>query len=285
MIDLRLGDSLKVLRTIRDSSIDSVVTDPPYGISLIGKKWDYEVPSQDLWTEVLRVLKPGGHLLSFSATRTFHRMAVKIEDAGFEIRDQICWIYGSGFPKSTNQLRPSLEPIVLARRSPVRTVKDNLDLYGTGSLNIDGCRIGDSGGTKYDGGGIQRDREKNTLNLGMKNGTISKVPGLGRWPANVIFDGSEEAVEGLGHASRYFYIPKASKKDRGEGNTHPTVKPTDLMKYLVRLITPEGGIVLDPFMGSGTTGVAAKSEGFSFLGIEREPDYLEIAKARIHASD
>lgn len=285
MIDLRLGDSLEVLRTIQDSSVDAVVTDPPYGISLIGKKWDYEVPCEDLWAEVLRVLKPGGHLLSFSATRTFHRMAIKIEDAGFEIRDQICWIYGSGFPKSRNQLRPSLEPIVLARRSPVGTVKNNLDLYGTGSLNIDGCRIGDSGGTKYEGGGVERDRGKNILNLGMKKGTISKVPGLGRWPANVIVEGSREAVEGLGHATRYFYIPKASKKDRGEGNTHPTVKPTDLMKYLVRLITPEGGIVLDPFMGSGTTGVAAKSEGFSFLGIEREPDYLEIAKGRIHASD
>ena len=121
--------------------------------------------------------------------------------------------------------------------------------------------------------------------LEMKNGTISKVPGLGRWPANVIIDGSREAVEGLGHATRYFYIPKASKKDRGEGNTHPTVKPTDLMKYLVRLITPKGGIVLDPFMGSGTTGVAAKSEGFSFLGIEREPDYLEIARTRINGSE
>lgn len=311
MIDLRLGDCLEILRTLGDSSVDSVLTDPPYGLSYMGNKWDYDVPSEEIWSEVLRVLKPGGHLLSFGGSRTYHRMAVSIEDSGFEIRDQIFWVYSSGFPKSMDiskaidkklgrkrevighkpgvyavdgndvggfktglkqkkvqveitkssskeakhfegwgtTLKPAHEPIVLARRRPIQTVVSNVLEYGTGGINIDESRIGE------------------------------------RWPANVIHDGSPEATEGMGKASRYFYGSKPSKKDRGEGNTHPTVKPTDLMKYLVRLITPAGGIVMDPFMGSGTTGVAAKSEGFSFLGIEREPDYLEIAKARIHASD
>ena len=311
MIDLRLGDCLEILRTLDDSSIDSVVTDPPYGLSYMGNRWDYDVPSKEIWSDLLRVLKPGGHLLSFGGSRTYHRMAVSIEDSGFEIRDQIFWVYGSGFPKSMDiskaidkklgrkrevighkpgttavegtgvggcdtgreqkgvqveitkpsskeamhfegwgtALKPAHEPIVLARRRPIQTVVSNVLEYGTGGINIDESRIGE------------------------------------RWPANVLHDGSPEATDGMGKASRYFYSSKASKKDRGEGNTHPTVKPTDLMRYLVRLITPEGGIVLDPFMGSGTTGVAAKSEGFSFLGIEREPDYLEIAKGRIHASD
>lgn len=288
MIDLRLGDCLEILRTLGDSSIDSVVTDPPYGLSLMGKKWDYEVPSSDLWEEVLRVLKPGGHLLSFGGARTYHRLAVNVEDAGFEIRDQIIWIYGSGFPKSKNQLKPAIEPIVLARRRPIQTVVSNVLKYGTGALNIQASRVpsdddyekawdkpvSQHAGTHFDYG-----NGKKIVNL------VDYKPTGGRWPANVLHDGSPEATEGMGKASRYFYGSKTSKKDRGEGNTHPTVKPTDLMRYLVRLITPQGGIVLDPFMGSGTTGVAAKSEGFSFLGIEREPDYLEIAKGRIHASD
>lgn len=285
MIDLRLGDSLGILRTIADSSIDSVITDPPYGLSFMGKKWDYDVPSSDLWKEVLRVLKPGGHLLSFGGARTYHRLAVNVEDAGFQIRDQIIWIYATGFPKSKNQLKPAIEPIVLARRRPIQTVVSNVLKYGTGEINIDESRVGNSGGCKYDGKGKGREPSINSLGDGLNTGWHPRVEGLGRWPANVIHDGSPEATDGMGKASRYFYGSKASKKDRGEGNTHPTVKPTDLMKYLVRLITPKGGIVLDPFMGSGTTGVAAKSEGFSFLGIERESEYLEIAKARIDASD
>ena len=297
MIDLRLGDCLEILRTLGDSSIDSVVTDPPYGLSFMGKKWDYDVPSPELWEEVLRVLKPGGHLLTFGGARTYHRLAVNVEDGGFEIRDQIVWIYATGFPKSKNQLKPAMEPIVLARRRPIKSVVANVLKYGTGDINIDESRVGNSGGCKYDAKGKGHEPSINALAGGhlraggrvyadgLNIDRCPRVEGLGRWPANVLHDGSPEATDGMGKASRYFYGSKASKKDRGEGNTHPTVKPTDLMRYLVRLITPKGGVVLDPFMGSGTTGVAAKSEGFSFLGIEREPDYLEIAKGRIHASD
>lgn len=285
MIDLRLGDCLEILRTLSESSIDSVVTDPPYGLSFMGKKWDYDVHSPDLWREVLRVLKPGGHLLSFGGARTYHRLAVNVEDAGFDIKDQIIWIYATGFPKSKNHLKPAIEPIVMARRRPSGSVASNILKYGTGGINIEECRIGNSGGCKYDGKGKGREPSINALGDGLNTGWHPRVDGLGRWPANVLHDGSPEATDGMGKASRYFYGAKASKKDRGEGNNHPTVKPTDLMKYLVRLVTPKDGTVLDPFMGSGTTGVAAKSEGFSFLGIEREPDYLEIAKVRIHASD
>ena len=245
MIDLRLGDCLEILRTLGDSSVDSVVTDPPYGLSFMGKKWDYDVPSPDVWREVLRVLKPGGHLLSFGGTRTYHRLAVYVEDAGFEIRDQIIWIYGQGVPKSKNHLKPAVEPIILARRYPIKSVVSNILKYGTGGLRIEDSRVGESGGTRT----VEKSKDlrksarvyKSDLHAPSKFASIN----AGRWPANVIHDGSPEATDGMGKASRYFYGSKASKKDRGEGNTHPTVKPTDLMKYLVRLITPEGGIVLD----------------------------------------
>jgi len=335
------GDSLQVLKELPDNSIDSVVSDPPYGLAFMGKKWDYDVPSVELWREVLRVLKPGGHLLSFGGTRTYHRMVVAIEDAGFEIRDQIMWIYGSGFPKSMNikegemkgwgtALKPANEPIVLARKPLEKglTVAENVLKWGTGALNIDGTRIG----------------------LG------------GRWPANVLFD--EEAAKALdeqsgilkngggnanskkgggfdrqspiknptkfagdsGGASRFFYVAKASKRERNAGldecdhnecdhvctlkpqktkqgnrpgspdmtgkfpdhdhrpsggNNHPTVKPVKLMEYLIKLICPPNGIVLDPFMGSGTTGVAAINLGFEVLGIEREAEYITIAEKRM----
>ena len=285
-IDLRLGDCLHVLKEMDDNSVDSIVCDPPYGLYFMGSKWDYDVPSVEMWRECLRVLKHGGHLLAFSGTRTYHRMVVNIEDAGFEIRDQIQWIYGEGFPKSLNvgdgwgtQLKPANEPICLARKPLIGKVVDNMDEYGTGAMNIDECRAN------------------------------------GRWPANVIFD--EEAAGEL-EQSRYFYCIKANQNERNAGcdnlplklnenstygmqtdeglrnnnrnpenrtreqrNNHPTVKPIDLMRYLCRLITPPEGIVLDPFMGSGTTGIAACLEGFNFVGIELNEDYLEIARHRI----
>jgi hypothetical protein len=427
MIELLHGDCLERLRELQDCSVDACVTDPPYGLSFMGKAWDYDVPQAAVWREVLRVLKPGGHLLAFAGTRTQHRMAVQIEDAGFEIRDMIAWVYGSGFPKSldvskaidkldakedqelrrlrftawvrgtgvssreineatgTNMgghyttaasqpaimtrehleacrpllgevpewvereadirsvesrnmaerevvgqqemrdtsevriavtanadqydasarrvvnittpatpaaqqwsgwgtaLKPALEPITVARKPLGGTVAANVLRHGTGAINVDGCRVGDSSG---------------------------------RWPANLIHDGSEEVVElfpmqmsgsraagvrmgmgfhgadgdggpaiqgSSGSAARFFYCAKASKADRGAENVHPTVKPTDLMRYLVRLVTPPGGVVLDPFMGSGSTGKAAVLEGFRFIGIEREADYLEIARGRIQA--
>ena len=412
----------------------------------MGKRWDYDVPSVDVWTECLRVLKPGGHLLAFAGTRTQHRMAVRIEDAGFEIRDMIAWVYGSGFPKSldvskaidkmdaaeeqqarryrftewvrstgitfkqideatgTNMgghyttaasqpaimtrehleacrhllgevpawvekeadirsvesknfakrevvgqhktdmgglggerlgqaggnitapstdaakqwqgwgtaLKPALEPITVARKPLVGTMAENVLQHGTGAINVDGGRVGK--------------REKEQF-IGAKSGTVNSYGNYfyeksgtplpeGRWPANFIHDGSEEATDLLKDSARFFYCAKASKADRDAGldgshskqmdesrkhgnpggdnprnrgvqgrtNFHPTVKPTDLMRYLCRLVTPPSGIVLDPFMGSGSTGKAAMMEGFAFVGIEREAEYIDIAKARIQSA-
>ena len=352
------------MRSMPDNSVDSVVTDPPYELGFMGKSWDSTgiAFNVEVWTEALRVLKPGGHLLAFSGSRTYHRMAVAIEDAGFQIRDQIMWLYGSGFPKSLdiakaiqkasgvepvgfkeNQdakfmgdgwnatprqlfmppldgeaqqwagwgtaLKPAHEPIVLARKPLIGTVAANVLEYGTGGLNIDGSRVGASGGTSGATFGDGQEIYGNGL-----NGDFGKpVEGLGRFPANIIHDGSDEVAELLGEPARFFYCAKASKKDRNEGldgfeairvhdgrqagnkggsnprnrtndvkvNHHPTVKPTDLMRYLVKLITPPNGIVLDPFTGSGSTGKGAVIEGFNFIGIELDPDYVAIATARI----
>jgi DNA modification methylase len=357
------GDCLEALALIPDESIDAVVTDPPYGLAFLGQKWDSfkatnEAKSQVVkglgtgmrmttlaenrnfqewslqWTsECLRVLKPGGWLLAFGGSRTYHRLACAVEEAGFDVRDQLLFIYGQGFPKSmdvskaidraagaerevtgeklTNvgmqggnfanasksgvitlrdkpatseaqqwegwgtALKPAHEPIVMARKPFKGTVANNVLLHGTGAINIDGCRVeGD------------------------------------RWPANLIHDGSEAVEDVLGKATGYFYCAKPSKKEKDRGcedlpitrpdqrteigmgsvvekgvlpgrNSHPTVKPIALMRYLCRLVTPPGGLVLDPFMGSGTTGIAALEEGFDFAGIEKEQQYIEIAKRRV----
>ena len=349
------GDCLQVLRMFPDCYFDSIVTDPPYGLSFMGRKWDYDVPSTEIWAECLRVLKPGGHLLAFAGTRTQHRMAVRIEDAGFEIRDMIARVYGSGFPKSHNgewggtALKPALEPITMARKPLAGTVEANWRAHGTGALNIEACRVEPTGESRERVGEASQER-RYTENGGTDFAATPGVRGgdpAGRWPANLIHDGSDEvaglfpmqtsgsrasgvrkgmgfhgadgdggpAIEGsTGSAARFFYCAKASKKDRDGGlegfakssggmvsntsgqhitrrdagyqvapraNNHPTVKPTDLMRYLCRLVTPPGGVVLDPFMGSGSTGKAAILEGFRFIGIEREAEYVEIARARI----
>jgi DNA modification methylase len=363
---LHYGDCLAVLRGLTSDSIDAIVTDPPYGLSFMGKRWDYDVPSVEIWAECLRVLKPGGHLLAFAGTRTQHRMAVRIEDAGFEIRDMIAWVYGSGFPKSLDvskaidkaagaerevvgirkapgmaranvehgaqnrsvyefaetskepatdaarqwqgwgtALKPALEPITVARKPLAGTVAENVLAHGTGALNVDGCRVGTDGETT-------RSKQAPYSESGWRTGHKVESLNAGRWPANLIHDGSEEPAALLGDAARFFYCAKASKRDRDEGldgfearnnmrvngpresedaktatlraNHHPTVKPTDLMRYLCRLVTPPGGVVLDPFTGSGSTGKAAMLEGFRFIGIEREAEYVEIARARIVAA-
>lgn len=367
------GNNIDVLKTFPDNSVDSIVTDPPYGLSFMGKKWDYDVPTIELWTEVRRVLKPGGHLLSFGGTRTYHRLVIAIEDAGFEIRDQIQWIYGSGFPKSLNvgkqvpefqgfgtALKPANEPIVLARKPlSEKTVTKNVLRWNCGALNIDASRIGTEVIAQH-----QRDLSQahgNNWAAGTKQPVLGKTNyTVGRWPANVLFDESaaamldeqvavsmpgmhvagnkklgnarktDDSIFGMGSndgpvtlfdgadtkplASRFFYVAKASKRERNTGlegmpeksggtlaqdkwsqenfgnsgtgrmraNHHPTVKPIRLMEYLCKLITPPGGTILDPFCGSGSTGVAAVGLGFSFIGIELEKEYCEIAEKRIN---
>ena len=371
-VELLEGDCREVLRELADASIDAVVTDPPYGLNFMGKAWDYQVPQVDVWQECLRVLKPGGHLLSFFGTRTYHRGVIPIEDAGFEIRDQIGWVYGSGFPKSHNQhgdwegwgtaLKPAWEPIVMARKPIVGTVAANLAEHGTGALNIEGCRVETSdnlGGGAYAATPTEREQMRGAEagNSWRRGGAGDYEQPEGRWPANLIHDGSDEVVAAFpqargqiadassssetrknqntygamkrgndgaqardqgGSAARFFYVAKASKQDRDDGittpeqpvvtfatangtsgkpssisegretayrNTHPTVKPTNLMRYLCRLVTPPGGTVLDPFMGSGSTGRGAVLEGFSFIGIEMEAAYYDFADARIAAAE
>ncbi len=457
-VKLMLGDNIQSLKKMPDNSIDSVVTDPPYGLSFMGKKWDYDVPSVEFWKEVYRVLKPGGHILSFGGTRTYHRMVVNIEDAGFEIRDQIMWLYGSGFPKSHNigksvdkkegnkrevvsidksgvssrayqseetttsgeyeitkgnsqyegwgtALKPANEPICVARKPLSEpNVAANVMKWGTGGINIDGCRLNEQGrktGTKVDGD------QPNGSGSSLMGSSYNKQKEYdekneGRFPANLIIECiCDEVIKGdeikgnenykwnnvdsdsdifkgrgkytprtetpdihtnpecpcyildqqsgvsksigskkdltksnnenpsrifsnniksgehysdKGGASRFFYNAKVSKAERNMGldefedktvvfrgekngtgetskgmdrftsvkkNNHPTVKPVALMSYLVRLVTPPNGIVLDPFMGSGSTGIASQLEGFRFVGMEMDEEYFKIASKRI----
>lgn len=424
-----IGNNLDLLPTLEENSIDSIVTDPPYELGFMGKKWDSTgiAYNCDLWRECLRVLKPGGHLLSFGGTRTWHRIAVAIEDAGFEVRDSIAWMYGSGFPKSLDiskaidkkagaerekiridatevrnpkaigggingmeggtrpwiekalevgyhekdsdipatpeaqqwegwgtALKPAFEPIIVARKPLIGTVAENILTYGTGGLNIDGSRVGTETRFNSHAGnkntGFTADDDRTDAGKGMfagKSDGGSEVQG--RWPANVILDeytaglldeqsgttksstgsthpntsngyhgnlyGEPDKVHGYGDtggASRFFYVAKASKRDRNEGleelaatyenrgngfsdsisdtkqprqNFHPTVKPTELMRYLVKLVTPPNGLVLDPFTGSGSTGKAALLEGFSFLGMEMTEDYIPIIEGRLRHAE
>lgn len=359
-----LGDCREVLRSLPDNSVDSVVTDPPYELGFMGKNWDSSGIAYDVtvWAECLRVLKPGGHIVAFGGSRTFHRLAVAVEDAGFEIRDTIAWISSKTFPKSLNVekamdkagmdgsvakgwgtgLKQVVEPVVLARKPLDGTVAENTLAWGVGGLNIDGSRIASSeitGRPQYESKGW-----KNTSGM---TGSTNEDWKKGRWPANVILD---EVTAGLldeqsgvlkpatsrtpakpeaiakaifgggaagplyndtGGASRFFYVAKASKRDRNEGlemlgakfaptmgdgiggkehnpdtatpkqNHHPTVKPTALMRYLIKLVTPEGGTVLDPFTGSGSTGKAALLDGFNFMGAELTEEYLPIIEGRL----
>lgn len=366
---LHRGDCIEAMRGMPESSVDAIVTDPPYHLTtdkkggtgpasvnlespygrsrvttgFMGMTWDGgDIAFRpEVWREALRVLKPGGHLLAFGGSRTYHRLAAAIEDAGFEIRDQIMWIYGSGFPKSHNldgawsgwgtALKPAHEPICVARKPLCGTVAANVLAHGTGALNIDGCRIATADNLN---GGAYAEAGGRIVSGSLHAGSGMKQPGktvgtkfvqpAGRWPANVIHDGSAEVLQAFPDAkgqqgdlketgrprpssgrfgdmapprahparietetsaARFFYCAKASKSDRGAENSHPTVKPTDLMRYLCRLVTPAGGLVLDPFMGSGSTGKAAILEGFRFVGCELSTEYIEIARARIqHAA-
>ena len=361
---------------ISPESIDSIVTDPPYGIGFMGKAWDHGVPGVEFWKRAYDALKPGGHLLAFSGARTYHRMASAIEDAGFEIRDQIMWVYGSGFPKSLDvskaidkaagaergryarpafgdnfsddggstygtaidnnpitdaakqwdgwgtALKPAHEPICVARKPFNATVAENVQQHGTGAINIDGCRVGDEVRFNPPAGNVAGGNSLNMSAVGMPQDAIGQTA-VGRWPANLIHDGSDEVVAlfpdskgqqgdvkgsepsktggdgtncygeygrvasekrgDTGSAARFFYCAKASKKDREVGNNHPTVKPTELMRYLTRLVTPPGGTVLDMFMGSGSTGKAALLEGFKFIGVEMDDESFATAQRRVAA--
>lgn len=380
------GNNIELLKQLPDNSVDAVVTDPPYGLGkepdalamlrdwletghhdvkgkgFMGKAWDAFVPQPQQWREIYRVLKPGGHVLAFAGTRTQDLMALGLRLAGFEIRDLVAWVYSTGFPKSHNlkdewqgwgtALKPALEPITLARKPLEGTVAENVLKWHTGAVNVDGCRVptgkdddihtknpNTRGGFGHAGASV----------YGNSAGAPMYDPSAGRWPANLIHDGSEEVTElfpdsktkriekpchepeitghkwgtmqgnrgargydGEGSAARFFYCAKVSASERNEGldslpdkewkndgaavpqrddrpfnpskNNHPTVKPIALMRYLCRLITPPGGVVLDPWMGSGSTGKAAKLEGFEFIGMEMDSGYFEIAKTRIEAT-
>ena len=389
-ITIREGDCLNVLRAMPDASVDAVVTDPPYGLSnttpaqvaetitrwvsgdreylpsargFMGHEWDGFVPPVAVWDECLRVLKPGGHLLAFAGSRTHDLMTLGIRLAGFEIRDSVAWLYGSGFPKSmdvskaieshalngksnsralrqTEQdgdgdaytltgknngimgatrtydrktftpttdaarewegwgtaLKPAFEPVTLARKPLAGTVAANVQEHGTGALNIDACRVPTT--DKLSGGhasagqqmsdGWRRpwmdDPDAVKANIERSRASVAKSESLGRWPANVVLDESQAAeLDRQAGASRFFYVAKAPKSERPvvDGTAHPTVKPLALMKWLVRMVTPPGGTVLDPFAGSGTTLEAAMLEGFNVIGVEREADYLPLIRARI----
>lgn len=311
------GDNRVALKTLVDNSIDAIVTDPPYGIDFLGKAWDANTGALETYQECLRVLKPGGHILAFSAARTYHHLAVTLEQAGFEIRDQIMWIYSSGFPKAqkvegfegwkNGALKPAHEPIALARKPTKLSIEKNMHLHGVGALNIDATRI-PSETLTYPANGMNR-LEFNQATPKKWTGE-TKTNDQGRFPSNVIGEILQEDYQ------KYFYCPKVSRKERHigfdtrqiptnpngmwdngvqfqnqqafsgnteKGNNHPTVKPVELMKYLIKLITPPGGTVLDPFNGSGTTGMAAVELGYDYVGIELDPAYVKIAETRIAA--
>jgi DNA modification methylase len=364
---LYCGDCIEAMRELPDNSVDAVVTDPPYGLQFMGKEWDsfgndlkkLQEFSRQWATECLRVLKPGGYLLSFGGSRTAHRIFCGIEDAGFELRDVVMWLYGSGFPKSLNvgkaidkaagvefsakpacsedwhqtknqltrvgnstaaakqwdgwgtALKPAYEPVCVARK-PIseKTVAANVLKWGTGAMNIDGCRVGTE--LRVNAPAASKGNVRIFESAGRVDAKATKC--IGRFPANLIHDGSEEVVRGFpkskggafpkihgsssfvspeekesriemndsGSAARFFYCAKASRAERA-GSIHPTIKPLALMQYLIKLVTPPKGIVLDPFAGSGTTLVAAKMLGNKYIGIEREEAYLSIAAHRISA--
>lgn len=351
------GSNLDVLPTLPDNSIDAIVTDPPYEIGFLGRSWDSSgiAFSVELWAECLRVLKPGGYVLAFGASRTFHRVAVAIEDAGFELRDSIAWLYGSGFPKGLNvskgidkaagaerevigmktagigtgndfamrqadgnnkaankfvpitapatedakkwdgwntAIKPAFEPIVVGRKPLEGTVVANVLKYGTGPYNVNATRIPVSGVElgKLEDESIPLDLGDGVVSEEKRAELVRELETLGRYPTNVIFDESQARVldEQTGdlEASRFFYVAKPDRKDRHEGldasaNVHPTVKPTDLLRYLLRLVCAPGGTVLDVFNGSGSTGKAALLDGYKYVGIELTEDYLPITEARL----
>lgn len=288
-ITIHHGDCIEVMRSMPNDSIDSIVTDPPYGLGFMGKAWDALPPGEDWAIECLRVLKPGGHLLAFGGTRTWHRLAVAVEDAGFEIRDSIAWMYGSGFPKHRAALKPAFEPIVMARKPFKGSLADNEAIYGTGALDIDGCRNNSRwpANLALDEGMAELLDEQSAPNM---HGAGAARPCVGEFNSGGMFGiggGKTPRLGDDGGAARFFYVAKAPKKERPNvsGVVHPTVKPLALMRWLVRLVTPTGGVVLEPFAGSGATVEACLLESLRCIAIEKEAEYLPLIQARIERQE
>lgn len=279
-------NNVAYLTQLADNTIDAVITDPPYGIEFLGKDWDTNTGALQCWQQCLRVLKPGGYLLAFSAARTYHQLASNIESSGFEIRDQIMWLYATGFPKAQSiqghpgwktQLKPAHEPIVMARKPFVDSTYANMDKHGVGALNIDATRIQCDDVRTGGANGMSRLTFGDGATTNEDSFNAYTPSDKGRFPTNVIGE-----VEGY---QKFFYAPKVTRQERniGDKNNHPTVKPVALMRYLIELVTPADSTVLDPFCGSGSTGMAAVELGYQFVGIEQDANYCAIASKRIEA--
>ena len=268
------GDSQEVLSTYGENFFHSCITDPPYGMGM--DTWDHSVPTVDIWKEVYRTLRPGAFCLSFCSPELYHRMAVNVEDAGFMIKDQIMWMTTTKMPKH-NRLKPAHEPIVVAQKPYEGSLQNNFDKWGCGLIDTDNNRIAwdKKPPTGWVKGGAKRrtfGREGNTTGSGKEYGTVDANPN-GRYPSNIVGEVQNEH-------QKYFYAPRATRKEKGKDNNHPTVKPVDLMAYLIRVYCPSGASVLDPFCGSGSTGVAAIRENRQFTGIDLSPEYVKIAIER-----
>jgi len=276
---IQCGDNQTLLRELDENSVDLVVTDPPYGMDIAGVGWDKDVPPIETWREVLRVLKPGGWALSFCSPELYHRMATKMEDGGFQIKDQVIWMITTKMAKA-NKLKPAHEPIAVAQK-PIseKTIKENIERWGTGTINIEDNRIpwDKKPPTGWVSGGANRRAFGGTVMKSTDQDTekVDANPN-GRHPSNIIglFDIQDH--------QKYFYAPRVSRNERGEYNTHPTPKPIDLMKWLINVYAPKkNSIILDPFNGSGSTGVAAISLGHKYIGMDLSQEYCEITEKRI----
>tara|TARA_R110000787_G_scaffold151754_1_gene265476 strand:+ start:948 stop:1799 length:852 start_codon:yes stop_codon:yes gene_type:complete len=274
MYSILHGECQQTLSEIDENSFHACITDPPYGMGM--EKWDHAVPTVDIWEEVYRVLRPGAFCLSFCSPELYHRMAVAVEDAGFVIKDQIMWMTTTKMPKH-NRLKPAHEPIVVAQKPFKGTIKDNHEKWGCGMIDTDNTRIpwDKKPPTGWVKGGAKRrtfGKEGKTTGTQKEFGTVDANP-AGRYPSNII--GEVQSAH-----QKYFYAPRATRKEKGDYNNHPTVKPVSLMSYLVRIYAPESSTVIDPFCGSGTTGVACIREERDFVGIDMTEEYVEIANKR-----